>query len=131
MAERVGYSGLRFYSPTSLLFFVGQGRQFTRTVRKEDPQQEKNNESVTQNIQREEQKVFGDEVVRILPGNPFEEPLEENLHEVSASICQIGDRPVDSDKSQGDREKREEDSTKNGIPNELATHVGTQPNNLE
>ena len=25
--------------------------------------------------------LFGDEVVRILPGNPFEESLEESLHQ--------------------------------------------------
>ena len=63
--------------------------------------------------QPKEQKVFGDEIVRILPWDPFEESLEESLHQVSASISQIGNRPVDSGKSQHDREKREENSAKN------------------
>ena len=95
------------------LFFAGQGRQFGRTIREKDPEQKKNHEGVTQNIQHEEQKQLGDEVVRILPRNPFEESLEKNLHEVSASIRQIGNRPGDSSKSQHDREKREENSAKN------------------
>ena len=91
-------------SPKSLLFFAGQGRQFGRTIWNKDPEQKKNHESVTQNIQHEEQKQFGDEVVNILPRNPFEESLEESLHQVSASIRQIGNGPVDSGKSQHDRE---------------------------
>jgi hypothetical protein len=44
------------------------------------PEQKKNNESVTQNIQDEKQKQFRDEVVRILPRNPFEESLKESLY---------------------------------------------------
>ena len=105
------------------LFFAGQRRQFGRTIWKKDPEQKKDHKSVPQNIQYEEQKVFGDEVVRILPGNPFEESLEKSLHQISAGVRQIGDRLIDSGKSQSDREKREENSTKNGIPDELGTHV--------
>ena len=80
---------------------------------KKDPEQKKNHESIAQNIQRKEQKVFGDEIVRILPWDPFEESLEENLHQVSARIGQIGNRPINSSKSQHDREKRKDNSAKN------------------
>jgi hypothetical protein len=106
-----------------VLFLAGQGRKFRRSIRKKDPEQKKNHETVTQNIQYEEQEIFGDEIVRIPPWDPFEESLEENLHQVSTSIGQIGNRPVHSRKSQRDREKCEEDSAKNGIPNEFAAHV--------
>jgi hypothetical protein len=112
------------------LFFAGQGRQFAFTIRKKDSEQKKNHESVTQNIQHKKQKQFRDEVVRILPRNPFEESLKESLHQVRSGIRQIGNRPVDSGGSQRDREKRDENSAKNGIPDEFAAHEGIQPNSL-
>jgi hypothetical protein len=97
---------------------------------KKDPEQKKNHEGVTQNIQHEKQKQFRDEVVRILPRNPFEESLKESVHQVRSGIRQIGNRPVDSGGSQRDREKRDGNSAKNGIPDEFAAHVGIQPNSL-
>ena len=110
-------------SPKCLLFFAAQGRQFGRTIWKKYPEQKKNHESITRNIQHEEQQKFGDEVVRVLPRNPFEEPLEEHLHQVYAGIRQIGNRPADPGSSQHEPEKREENAAENGMPDELATHV--------
>jgi len=105
------------------LFFAGQGRQIGRTIWKKYPEQKKDHESVAQNIQQEEENHFRDEVVRISPRNPFEESLEESLHQVSASIRQVRDRPVDTDRSQHDGEEGDENSAKNGIPDQLSTHV--------
>ena len=110
-------------SPRFLLFFAGQRRQFGRTIWKKYPEQKKDHESVAQNIQQEEENHFRDEVVRISPRNPFEESLEESLHQVSASIRQVRDRPVDTDRSQHDGEEGDENSAKNGIPDQLSTHV--------
>jgi hypothetical protein len=108
------------------LFFAGQGWQFARTIWEKNSEQKKNHEGVTQNIQHEKQKQFRDEVVRILPRNPFEESLKESLHQVRSGICQIGNRPVDSGGSQRDREKRDDNSAKNGIPDEFAAQEGIQ-----
>jgi hypothetical protein len=120
---------VKVLKPTCLanLFLAGQRRQVGRAIWEKDPEQKKDHKSVAQNIQHVEQKVFGDEVVGILPGNPFEESLEENLHEVSTGIRQIRNRPIDSGESQNDREKRDTNSAEDGIADELATHVGTYP----
>jgi hypothetical protein len=111
-------------------FVVAEGGQFTRAIRIEDAEKKENHEGVAQYVRNEKQKKLGEEVIRVLPWDGLEESEKENSHQVGAGIGQVGNWPVKAGGLQQNREKRDENSAKNRIPDKFAAHKNVQTNGL-